>query len=95
MTTPEQLAHIAEANDFLDIRVLAIGGKVVALQRFIYTTGLLVGVDEYSYTHRYCFPNYADAREAFATWAGAGDPPGNWIKRKGLGGEYANPNYEP
>ncbi len=91
MTTSEQLDRIKKENEFLDIKVM--NGKVYALNRFIYTTGLLVGVNEHTYEHRYCYPNHADAREAFATWDGVGLAPGNWIKRKGSDGEMANPDY--
>lgn len=84
-------AHLAEMWNAILIR--STNGKVIAVCRFIYTTGILVGVTEHGYDHRYCFPNYADALEAFAKWDGAGDPPGNWIKRKGADGEYSNPNY--
>lgn len=93
MTATEQLAErIVKENGYLAARV--IDGRIFVLQRLAFTTGILVNVNEWGYSHRYCYPNHADALEAFATWDGKGDAPGNWIKRKGEGGDFANPNYE-
>lgn len=93
-TADDQLARaqrIAKANEYIDVKVM--NGKIYGVLRFIYTTAIMVGVDEIGYQYRYCYPNYADALADFATWDGNGDPPGNWIKRKGRGGDFANPNY--
>jgi hypothetical protein len=61
------------------------------LSRQIFTVGIVYGIDSSGYVGRYCFPSYADAKEALENWDGAGDPSGNWIKHKGGTGEYRNP----
>lgn len=71
-----------------------IGGKCYAILRFIFTTGLVVGIDSVGYESRYCYSNHIDAVKALEEWDGTGDPTGNWIKQKGLGGDRPNPNYE-
>jgi hypothetical protein len=76
------------------IKTKDMHGKVYALHRFIYTTAILVDCSYSGYGYRYCYPNHADAVEAFETWDGLGDPPGNWLKRKGRDGDYSNPDYE-
>jgi hypothetical protein len=49
----------------------------------MFTTGLMVGLDELGYAYRYCYEHQADAAAALAAWDGQGDPPGPWIKIKG------------
>lgn len=88
-----RIQEVAKANSCLMTKVM--NGKVYGLVRFIYTTGLMVDVNEYGYAYRYCYESHADALSDFLTWDGRGDPPGNWIKRKGGGdGDFANPAYE-
>lgn len=57
-----------------------------AVQRFIYTCGLLVGLELNPFTNdykaRYCYETAAEAIHALDTWDGTGDPPGDWIKEK-------------
>lgn len=67
------------------------GQGICALQRMMFTTGLFVGINEVGYRGRYCYSNYADAKEALEQWDGFGDPPGPWIKWKGEGGDRSNP----
>lgn len=61
---------------------------------FIFTTGLVVGLDMFGYEGRYCFENLSDATEALLTSDGTGHPSGNWIKYKGQSGEFSNPNND-
>ena len=58
---------------------------------FIYTTGLVVGLNEFGYDYRYCYEKYRDALIAVSQYEGEGDPIGPWIKRKGEGGEKMGP----
>jgi hypothetical protein len=62
------------------------GRGVCAIQRFIYTTGLLTNLSfnnlSYDYTARYCYPIATDALRALLEWDGQHDPPGDWIKEK-------------
>jgi hypothetical protein len=46
------------------------------------------------YEYRFCYKNHNEAVKALEVWEGTGDPPGNWIKQKGLGEDRPNPNYE-
>lgn len=72
-------------------------GKKCALYRFIFTVGLLVefNPNDHSnyYSGRFCYKNLSDANEAISLWDGQGDPPGPWLKYKGIYGERRNPNY--
>jgi hypothetical protein len=67
---------------------------ICALFNFIYTTGLVIGIDEYSYQGRYCYSHPVHAIKALKKWDGVGDPPGDWIKYKGIGGERCNQKVE-
>jgi hypothetical protein len=55
------------------------------LQRYNFTTAVVVGLSEVGYERRYCYEHGGDARAALAVWDGAGHPPGPWIKCKGVG----------
>ncbi len=68
-------------------------GEYMATMRMIFTVGLVVGLDEISYKHRYCYHSNEEAVRALNEWDGKGFPPGNWIKRKGIDGDVTNPNY--
>jgi hypothetical protein len=71
-----------------------IDGKLCGLFRFIFTTGLVVGLDSVGYSYRYCYESYADAKEALEKYDSLELlPPGNWIKRKGIGEDLSNQNY--
>jgi hypothetical protein len=52
------------------------------LMRMLYTTALVVGLDNTGYSRRYCYESYDDACYALSQWDGSGDPPGPWIKEK-------------
>lgn len=71
-------------------------GEWAALHRFLFTTGLVVGITPDAYRTRYCYQSIGAALQALMDWNGEGDPPGDWIKEKGYGrdGRYvdrANP----
>ena len=75
------------------------GKGVCALLPFIFTVGLVVGLDESGYKERYCY-SYKDVLHAILAlyqWEKSqdeikGDPvDAYWIKRKGVE-EYSNPN---
>jgi len=67
-------------------RSRVIGGRLCGVQRFIFTTGLLVGLRFdalfYDYDARYCYETAPEAVHALLTWDGRGDPPGHWVKEK-------------
>lgn len=59
-------------------------GETAALSDFLFTTGLIVGLASAGYRVRYCYENRLDAIEALSLWDGQNDPPGPWIKAKGV-----------
>lgn len=77
------------ALGYSDVRELETG-EIAGLQRMAFTTGLIVGLNDTGYRCRYCYPDIAGARAALNIWNGSGDPPGNWIKQKGLGIDRPN-----
>lgn len=57
------------------------------LMDFVFTTGLVIGINEIGYFGRYCYSSKEEAVKAFNEYNGEGDPTGPWIKYKGEGGE--------
>lgn len=80
-----------EAIGYERVRVLP-NGETAGLLRMIFTVGLVVGLDEFGYRTRFCYPDFNDAAAALESWDGIGDPPGPWIKEKGRGAERLNPS---
>lgn len=70
-----------ESFGYTDVRQIA--GKLCGLQRFLFTTGLVVGIHQDSHEYRYCYERHEDALAALAAWDGSGQPSGPWIKLKG------------
>ena len=62
-----------------------------ALAKMMFTTALIVGITPLGYGFRYCYEHYHDASDALKAWDGTGDPPGLWIKKKGLGEDKLGP----
>jgi hypothetical protein len=85
----ELLPEAWRTPEFLHAREIP-GRGLCAVQRFIYTCGLMVDVSfdgrfAYDYKARFCYPSAVDAIAALVTWGGEGDPPGEWIKEKVTG----------
>jgi hypothetical protein len=68
------------------------GGRVCAVKGFVFTTALLVGIDPFGYSLRYCYEHAHEAEAALAEWDGTGHAGGPWIKCKGAGVELLNPS---
>lgn len=85
-----ELTRILRENGYVAWRELN-DGRVIGVSPMLYTFGLMVGCDEHGYQYRYCYERAADVRAAFDAWDGTGDPPGPWIKRKGLGEDVLGP----
>lgn len=66
---------------YTDLRT--VDGKLCGLLRFLFTTGLVVNLDQDGYELRYCYEHHEDAQAALAAWDGNGHPSGPWIKLKG------------
>lgn len=82
-----------EGNGYFNVRQLSTG-EWAGIQQFMFTFGLMVGLDRYGYRTRYCYGNLVEAVAALDAWDGKGSPPGNWIVEKGRDGERQNPNRE-
>ena len=82
-----------KSEGYSDIREIP-GRGICGLRDFIFTTGLVIGMDETQYYGRYCYSSKDDALKALNEWEGDGDPSGPWIKYKGYPGERSNPLIE-
>lgn len=87
------LKEYLKTEGYYEIREIP-GKGLCGLNRFIFTTGLMVSLDEIGYYGRYCYANESDALKALNEWDGNGDPGGPWIKYKGRPEERSNPNME-
>lgn len=76
-----ELLEILAGEGYRDIVRLPTG-EIAGLSRFLYTTGLCVGLDESGYRTRFCFDGYNEALQSLEQWDGEGFPPGWWIKQK-------------
>ena len=80
-------------NGYFGIREIP-GQGICALQHLMFTKAVVCGLTEVSYRYRYCYHTLGEAIDAINSWDGEGDPPGNWIKRKGEGGDKPNKKYK-
>lgn len=83
----KKVKAIAEGwgQDFEKITGLRIlpNGEVAGVLPFVFTHGLLVGLDPWGYRLRYCYALHYQAMQALASWKKGDDPPGPWLKKKG------------
>jgi hypothetical protein len=87
------LKQFLETEGYYEIREIP-GRGLCGLRDFIFTTGLVIGMEEDRYYGRYCYSNQEDALESLNKWTGEGDPSGPWIKYKGMPGERSNPEMD-
>jgi hypothetical protein len=83
------LTWVAEAG-FLHATVRGASG-ICAVQDFLYTGALVVGIDPLGHRGRYCYESLDLARAALESWDGTGDPPGPWLKFKSASCERIGP----
>lgn len=88
MTDADLIAYL-ESQGYRHIRKLP-SGEWAGVLKMLYTTGLYLGLDRYSWRTRFCYETFAEAATALEAWDGKGWPPGYWIKQKPEG--TANPN---
>jgi hypothetical protein len=88
--SPELEVYL-KSEGYVHIRYIP-GRGVCAIMKFIFTYGLVYGIDSIGYKGRWCYGSLAEAFAALHMWDGKEDPPGKWIKYKGVGGERSNPN---
>ena len=97
--TNEDLSLIAflEGGRYFNFKV--VQGKLCANYDYLTTRGIVVGLTEISYGHRYCYQNFEEATTALLNWESEDFAPGNWIKLKGHKDGKAldlfNPNWKP
>jgi len=62
---------------------IKLDGELVALGPFLFTTGIIVGMDESGYKHRFCYSTQDDAMIALLAWIGSNDEePIGYITKK-------------
>lgn len=80
-------------QDAIDQGYIAVtnihGRGLCGISPMLFTVGIVVGITEDSYVGRYCYPSMEQAVKGLIEWDGVGDPPGEWIKWKGAGGDRA------
>lgn len=86
-----ELKEFLESQDYHFLREIP-GRGWCGIQVMLFTWGLFYGMDEYGRKGRYCFNCLTEAKAALREWDGTGDPPGDWLKHFGDGGERSNPN---
>lgn len=87
----ETLKMFLEEQGYTDLVELQ-SGEIAGILKFLFTTGLVVGLDKYGYRIRFCYEFTNEARVALELWDGKDFPPGNWIKAKGsdVNGEHVD-----
>lgn len=88
----ENLIELLKNEGYTDFKYIENVG-LCAINRFMFTHGLLVDLSTIGYDRRYCFHSYEEALNSLNNWDGKDHPSGNWIKAKGLGIDLINPNY--
>ena len=76
-----ELREFLESEGYSHLRVMP-NGEIAGIQSFMFTYGLVLGLDHWGYRTRFCFPSKAEAVAALKDWDGEGFPPGFWIKQK-------------
>ena len=57
-------------------------GEFAGIYDYMFTAGIVVGIDATGWRTRYCYESREQAEAALEQWDGRGDPPGPWIKQK-------------
>lgn len=98
---PEKLLALGKGV-YSEVRLLDRGpfaGNYAHLARMAFTVGVMVSsaTDATGWLTRWCYPSYVEAKRALDAWDGDGDPPGAWIKQKGMltGGGYGDRSRIP
>lgn len=99
---PDNLIKICEENGY-DTPVMTKNYGLIAINKFAFTWGILIDIDETGYNRRYCYNSISNAVLGFKSLIIMDefndksqilfDPPDPfWIKRKGHPREITNPN---
>jgi hypothetical protein len=74
------------------------GRGICGILKYIFTWGIVYGIDEWGYQGRWCYDNPIEPVVFLEEWnarGGVGDPNGRWIKYKGEGGERSRVPFIP
>lgn len=93
MALTEQYKHYLEMHGYLHVQEIP-GRGICALCKYMYTVGIVWGLDDTGYKGRWCYSGLVQAAVALASWDGQGDPPLEWIKYKGEDGERTRATEE-
>ena len=77
----KDLTDVLRENGYIAWRQMP-DGTMNGVLKYLFTYGLMVGLDLTGYKRRYCYENIRDAMLACVSWDGTGDPPGPWIAEK-------------
>lgn len=76
-------AHVKFYTDMGYGMPIRLDGQIVALGKFLYTCGIMVGLDDHGYLCRYCYHNEDEAMIALLKWIGDDeDEPVGYITKK-------------
>lgn len=89
------IEKMSSENKFIGIKYIE-GRGYCGLLRYMFTFGIVYGIDATGYSGRWCYPVdcVTECVNAFNKWDGVGDPDGPWIKYKGAPCERLNENYD-
>lgn len=90
---PACLHSVVQANGYTEVREVPGQGWCGLLQ-FLLTWSVVVDLTEDCYGRRYCYEHQEDAAKALKDWNGQGHPTGPWVKCKGAGIDFLNPDLE-
>lgn len=102
LKVPDHILKICEENGY-EVPVMTKHYGVIAIQKYLFTWGVVVDINESSYHRRYCYPTSFHAIQGHSILQALDqledetkiplDPPDPyWIKRKGFVEEISNPN---
>lgn len=84
-----ELIEYLKTQGYYEFRKVPNHG-ICSLRKFIFTTGIIIGLERTFYHGRYCYSKEEEASQELKNWNGIGDPQGNWLKYKGEGGDREN-----
>ena len=77
----QNLYKFLKMQGYYQIRMLD-DGRVICLSDFMFTTGIIVDINRYGYSHRYCYKHRNDAIASIQKWDGKEDTLKGWVAKK-------------
>jgi hypothetical protein len=81
MNTNELVQRIKEEQGYLQVKELE-DGSIAAILDLMYTRAIILGVDAYGYSSRFCFKDRALADRRFLELTSEDDVPEGFIARR-------------